>query len=108
MFDPALGGGGLLDVGVYPISLASMLFGAPTQVTGLAHIGETGVDEQAGMVLGYEGGRLAVLSAGVRIETPHEAVLLGTTGRSRYTPPGGSPADDRLGRGQKRRSLFAV
>lgn len=81
LFDPHLGGGGLLDVGVYPVSLASMVFGAPTRVAGLAHLGETGVDEQSAVVLGYDGGRLAVVASAVRTNTPQEAHLLGTEGR---------------------------
>ena len=81
LLNPALGGGGLLDVGVYVISLAQLLLGTPTAVTGLAHIGETGVDEQAGLVLAYPEGRLAVLSCGVRTSTPHVATIYGTTGR---------------------------
>ena len=81
LLDPALAGGGLLDVGVYPISLASMVFGAATGVTGSAHIGATGVDEQAAMVLTYPGGALAVLATAVRTSTPHEAWILGTEGR---------------------------
>lgn len=91
LFNPAMGGGGLLDVGVYPISLASMLFGTPDAVTGLAHIGETGVDEQAGMVLRYDAGRLAVLSTGVRINTPQDAVILGTDGRITIHSPWWKP-----------------
>ena len=81
LLDPALGGGSLLDVGVYAIALASMLFGTPSRITGLAHLGETGVDEQTGMVLGYEGGELAILSSAVRLATPQEAWVIGTTGR---------------------------
>ncbi len=80
LLNPALAGGGLLDVGVYTVSLASMILGQPVSVTGLADIGKTGVDEQAGMVLSYEGGRLAVLATGVRTTTPHEATILGTDG----------------------------
>jgi predicted dehydrogenase len=91
-FSPALGGGGLLDVGVYPISLASMLFGTPNQVTGLAHLGETGVDEQAGLVLAYDAGRLAVISTGVRINTPQSAVILGTDGRITIHSPWWKPS----------------
>jgi len=79
--DPNLGGGGLLDVGVYPVSLASMLFGPPTRVTGMAHLGETGVDEQSAMILGHERGQLALMSAAVRTRTPQVAYLLGTQGR---------------------------
>lgn len=83
LFDPALGGGALLDVGIYPVSLASMLFGAPERVTGLAHLGSTGVDEQSAMLLGYAGGQLAILSQATRTSTPHEALLLGTAGKIR-------------------------
>ncbi len=79
--NPALAGGALLDVGVYGISLASMVLGAAQRVTGLAHIGDSGVDEQAAVVLGYDGGALAVLVCGVRTDTPGEASVIGTEGR---------------------------
>lgn len=78
LLNPDLAGGGLLDVGVYPVSLASMLFGRPTEIAGYAHLGETGVDEQAGMVLKYDGDRLAVLSCAVRTNTPRTATVCGT------------------------------
>lgn len=81
LFDLALGGGGLLDVGIYPISYAAMIFDAqPTTISSQARIGETGVDEQAAMVFGYDGGQLALISCGIRIRTPHEAKILGTDG----------------------------
>ncbi|MFO7897702.1 MAG: Gfo/Idh/MocA family oxidoreductase [Planctomycetota bacterium] len=84
LFNPALGGGALLDVGVYPVSLASMVFGGPPdRIASLAALGETGVDEQAGMVLGYDGGRLAVLHTAIRTRTAHEAQVYGTDGRVR-------------------------
>jgi len=56
LLDAALAGGGLLDVGVYAISLAGMLLGEAQDVAGLADVGSTGVDEQAGIVLRYAGG----------------------------------------------------
>jgi dihydrodiol dehydrogenase / D-xylose 1-dehydrogenase (NADP) len=87
LFNPALGGGALLDVGVYTISLASMLFGSPTALTGLATLGETGVDEQSAMILAYEKGELAVLSTAIRTNTVHEAILYGTEGRIRVDSP---------------------
>ena len=101
LFSPALGGGGLLDVGVYPISLASMIFGTPNQVTGLAHIGETGVDEQAGLVLAYDAGRLAVLSTGVRINTPQAATILGTDGQIKIQAPWWQPSAMTVSSGSK-------
>ena len=86
LFDLALGGGALLDVGVYAVSLASMVFGPPSRVTGLAHLGPTGVDEQAGIILGYEGGPLAVLATAIRTATPQEAMLMGSDGHIRIHP----------------------
>jgi len=83
LFDPALGGGALLDVGIYTVSLASMILGTPERVTGMAQLGETGVDEQSAMLFGYSGGRLALLSQAIRTNSPHEALLLGTTGKIR-------------------------
>lgn len=87
LFDPRLGGGALLDVGIYPVSLASMLFGPPTRITGMAHLGKTGVDEQAAIILGYAEGQLAILATAVRTDTPTEVVLLGTKGRIRVHSP---------------------
>lgn len=81
LFNPNLGGGGLLDVGIYPLSLASMIFGTPERVTGMAHLGETGVDEDAAFILGYADGALALLSCAVRTNTPMTAILNGTEGR---------------------------
>jgi predicted dehydrogenase len=87
LFNPALGGGGLLDVGVYTISLASMLLGTPTGATGFAKIGETGVDEEAAFVLRYPEGQTAVLSTAIRLNTAHVATLVGTAGRIRIHSP---------------------
>jgi len=81
LFDPALGGGALLDVGVYTVSLASMIFGdEPNDVATLTELGETGVDEQSAFVLKYPGGRLASLYTAVRTLTPMEATIMGTDG----------------------------
>ena len=92
-FNPELGGGALLDVGVYPISLAHHLLGEPARVASLAHLGVTGVDELAGMLLQYEDGALAVLSTAVRANTPHSLHISGTQGEIRthdrwWTPSG--------------------
>lgn len=88
LFDPNLGGGALLDVGIYPISLASFLFGEqPSRIASLAEIGETGVDEQGGILFGYPNGSLALLATGVRTTTPHEATIIGTKGYLRLHGP---------------------
>lgn len=81
LLDPALAGGSLLDVGIYPIALAAMIFGKqPDAITTQAHLGSTGVDEQAAYLFGYEGGALAVMSSAVLTDTPWEATIMGTKG----------------------------
>jgi predicted dehydrogenase len=87
LFDPAMGGGALLDVGVYLASLASMLFGPPAQIQSLAHIGPSGVDEQAALLFGYEGGRFAQLAAAITSDTPQEATIVGSAGSIRLHAP---------------------
>ncbi len=88
LLNPDLGGGALLDVGIYPIDLASMVFNKkPKKIIGSAHLGATGVDEQSAMILTYDQGELAVLSCAVRTDTPHEAVILGTEGSIKLEPP---------------------
>lgn len=86
LFAPMLAGGGLLDVGTYGISFASMIFGEPERVAGLATIGETGVDEQSVVVLGYAGGQLATVISAIRTRTPQEATVMGTEGVIRIHP----------------------
>ncbi len=80
LFKPELAGGGLLDVGIYTIAMAYMVFGAPSQITSLAHVGETNVDEQAGILLGYDEGQIALLHCAIRTGTPQEARIMGTDG----------------------------
>jgi predicted dehydrogenase len=92
LFAPGLGGGALLDVGVYCVSFASMVLGRPSGSVGISHLGETGVDEQASVILEHEGGRLANLSIGIRTTTPQEATIMGTEGYVRIHPPWWRPA----------------
>ena len=86
-FAPELGGGALLDVGIYPLSLASMLWGKPTHIGSAVHLGETGVDEQAAAVLSYPSGAIALISTAIRTNTPHEAWIMGTEGRIKIHAP---------------------
>ncbi len=81
LLNPALAGGSILDVGIYPIALASNLFGLqPSHIQALAFLGTTGVDEQAGMILKYAHGQLALLSSAVRTRIPNNALIIGTEG----------------------------
>ena len=80
LFDPALGGGALLDVGVYPVTLAHMILGRPDTVEATARIGETGVDEESGARFGYEDGSGAVLTMSISRETSCDALITGAEG----------------------------
>jgi predicted dehydrogenase len=80
LFNPALGGGALLDVGIYPLSLAHMILGTPDHITSMAELGTTGVDEQTAFILGYDRGQMAILSTAIRTNTAHEAIIFGTSG----------------------------
>nr|MDT0660267.1 Gfo/Idh/MocA family oxidoreductase [Micromonospora sp. DSM 115978] len=83
----ALGGGALLDLGVYPISLAHLLLGAPDQVRSWAQISPEGVDENTGVLLGYDSGAVAALTCGIIGATGVTASVAGTTGRIELPAP---------------------
>jgi len=91
IFNPNFGGGGLLDVGIYPLSLSHLIFGIPNQITSISHLGDTGVDEQSAVLLGYKDGRIALIASATRTETPHVAYLLGTKGRIHIHSPWWKP-----------------
>ena len=87
LFAPELGGGALLDLGVYPVSFAHMVFGRPAAIVSLASMGQTGVDDQSGIVFRYPQGQIACLYTAMGVDTPTEAVLTGTLGRLRMHAP---------------------
>ncbi|MDQ6616660.1 MAG: Gfo/Idh/MocA family oxidoreductase [Actinomycetota bacterium] len=81
LFDPDLGGGALLDLGVYPVSFASMILGRPDQMMALITPAFTGVDGQTSMLLGYASGAQAILTCTSAARSPTRAAIVGTDGR---------------------------
>lgn len=82
LLDPTLAGGALLDVGIYTVAMAALVFGSkPTSVRASAVLGTTGVDEQMAMTLGWAHGGLAHLTCAVRTNTKHDTIIYGTEGR---------------------------
>jgi len=80
LFKPELGGGAMLDVGIYPISFAYMVLGSPQTIHSTATLGPTGTDDRSAYMFGYEGGKTALLSSAVRLNVPVEADIVGTGG----------------------------
>ena len=76
-----LGGGALLDLGIYPVSFASALFGAPEKILVAATFKDTGVDAQIASVFRYPGGQIATLHSASDTKGPNTASILGTAGR---------------------------
>lgn len=80
LYNMDLGGGALLDLGIYPLSFATMLLGLPNQIAGHAHLSDTGADELDSITLTYNNGTTANLTCSMRIYKPFEAFIVGTEG----------------------------
>jgi predicted dehydrogenase len=87
LFAPELGGGALLDLGVYPVSFASMLLGKPDRIVSLVDPAFTGVDGQTSILLGHQSGAQAVLSCTSSAAGPTRAAIVGTEGRIEVDGP---------------------
>jgi predicted dehydrogenase len=88
LYNRELGGGALMDIGIYPVSLASMAFGeSPRRILSSAVMGRTGVDEGAAVIFEYPGGRQASLTFSFQYASPLEANIIGTDGRIRIETP---------------------
>jgi predicted dehydrogenase len=80
LFRPDLGGGGLLDIGIYPLQLCSLVLGQVEHVVAEGSIGETGVDVQVAALLRHSGGRMGVIKAAIRVGMSCTARIAGTEG----------------------------
>jgi predicted dehydrogenase len=86
-FDPSdrvfayeLGGGAMLDLGVYLVSFAQMVFGTPTSVSAHGALEPSGVDAEASLLLGFPEGRTATLMCSLHSPMPGHARIFGSTG----------------------------
>ncbi|HEY0118505.1 MAG TPA: Gfo/Idh/MocA family oxidoreductase [Cellulomonas sp.] len=80
LFAPALAGGALLDLGVYPVAWALDFLGTPERVAAAGTLTETGVDGQTSMLLSYAGRAQAELSTTLWAKTPTTSSISGTEG----------------------------
>jgi predicted dehydrogenase len=81
-----LGGGALLDLGVYPISFASDILGTPESIQARATFKTTGADAETGVLLGYADGRTATIYTASNAPGPNRAAVIGTDGRIEIDP----------------------
>ncbi len=82
LYNPELAGGALLDVGIYPVSIAGFIMGAqPERISVLANLAETGVDETTLMNFGYKNGAMAQLSCGIQSPSENRLEIVGEKGR---------------------------
>jgi predicted dehydrogenase len=106
LFAPDLGGGALLDLGVYPVSFASMVLGTPERIEAMIEPAFTGVDGQTSMLFGYAGGAQAVLTCTVAAETPTRAAIVGPDARIEIDGPFYRPSSFELIRRSGERERF--
>ena len=79
--DPALAGGALLDVGIYPLNFASMVFGDDiVRINSTVELMDTGVDRTETITIKYQGGRMSQLMASTAFNSDRRAVVYGTKG----------------------------
>lgn len=81
VYNEELGGGALLQKGIYLLSLLSMILGTPRSVKSLSVLAKTGVDEDTGVLLEYSGGCLATLWCSVAARSGRRGAIVGTQGQ---------------------------
>jgi predicted dehydrogenase len=85
IYDPALGGGSLLDIGIYCVFIALSVLGRPDEIDAVMTQAPTGVDEQIAANFKYSNGAIAQLFSSFSTNLPTEAEISGTHGRIRLT-----------------------
>jgi predicted dehydrogenase len=87
LYNKALGGGSVMDIGVYPIFLSALIFGEPSVIKTVSRLTTTGVDEYANIILQYANGQTAHLISTINFNTNIEAEIIGTKGRIKISNP---------------------
>lgn len=87
LYDKALGGGSLMDVGIYPLSFATLFLGKPEAVKIVSKLSATGVDEFCNVILDYANGATAHLLSSITFNTAVEAAIIGSKGSIKVESP---------------------
>lgn len=86
-FDPKLGGGSLLDLGIYPVFLAYLMLGQPESIKAIGTLSEKGVDEACSILLHYANGEQAILESSLLKQTDMPAEITGEKGVIKILDP---------------------
>ena len=86
LWAPELGGGALLDLGIYTVDLAQLLLGAPAGVEAHGSLAPTGVDQESSLVLSFASGARALLAQSLVADLPGTAQVVGSRGWARLGP----------------------
>lgn len=86
-FDPAKGGGSLLDLGIYPVFLACLLLGKPHSIESTAILSEEGVDKECTSTFRYSSGQQAIIRSSLLSQTEKPAEIKGELGTIRILQP---------------------
>lgn len=95
-FDPVLGGGAMLDIGVYPGWFSHFVLGAPRTITAVGSLAVTGVEDQVAVILGHDGGAQSVLTTSMLAAGPLGATIIGRRARIEVDGPFFGPSSLRL------------
>ena len=87
LMNKALGGGSVMDVGVYPIFLSALILGEPSLIQTVSELTTTGVDEYANMIMKYPNGETAHLLSAINFNTGIEAEIIGEKGTIKIKSP---------------------
>ena len=80
LFSPQMGGGSLLDIGIYPIFLSLLLFGKPVEIKSLQILAPTRTDMSTGMVFAHQNGEMSILTSSFAVNLETQAEIVGTEG----------------------------
>jgi predicted dehydrogenase len=80
LLDPALGGGSLMDGGIYPMTFAYMALGRPAEIKAVGSLNDDGIDLNVAMAWRYDSGAVAALTCGLRSQNPWVASVSGPEG----------------------------
>ncbi len=87
LYNKSLGGGSMMDVGVYPLYLATLILGEPVLIKSVSSLAATGIDEYCNIVLQYADGATVHLISSIVFNTAVDAEIIGTKGSIKIKNP---------------------